>query len=460
MWEGGARFRWLVALLSVGFVLGAYLDAWARQSPGQPMGPWQDAVADAGWFAATGVLVLVLARNLGAGVAWGAALPAGYHLALAGGLLFGVGVLGDIYYQAAFGVERGLEALLSPPHLLQLAGGGLLVSAPLNQVLRQRPERADWPVVLSAALTLSVLTFFTLFANPLSDLWASRRWPAVSPAWVAQDLGVAGLLITASLLVGVMLLMVRSFAVPRGSLTVLCTLNGLCLVVASRHVELLPVMLLTGVGADLLLWWLRPDAAGTTALRVFAAAVPAGYTLFYWVSIVGLEGGSAWPVQLWVGLVMAAALAGLLVSYLAGIRRPRSVVSAEVWGERWPQRHVEVSPAAIKEALDALDDPKVLAASPLLRLSCISAAGEDRTAELRALLIDVVRELAGSAAPRDAEAGQLLVDYYVKKVGSHEVVSERLHLSRPTFYRRLQRGLTLTAERVDELEELAARHAT
>ncbi|TMC09478.1 MAG: hypothetical protein E6J41_10580 [Chloroflexi bacterium] len=69
-----------------------------------------------------------------------------------------------------------------------------------------------------------------------------------------------------------------------------------------------------------------------------------------------------------------------------------------------------------------------------------------------------MRELAAARAPRDAEAGQLLVDYYVKKVGSHEVIAERLHLSRPTFYRRLQRGLTLTAERLDELAEFAARH--
>jgi hypothetical protein len=39
----------------------------------------------------------------------------------------------------------------------------------------------------------------------------------------------------------------------------------------------------------------------------------------------------------------------------------------------------------------------------------------------------------------------------VKRVGSHEVVMERLHLSRPTFYRRLHRGLVLTAKRLDEL---------
>ena len=119
---------------------------------------------------------------------------------------------------------------------------------------------------------------------------------------------------------------------------------------------------------------------------------------------------------------------------------------------------MEVSPAAVKEALDVLDDVPALAGSPLAHLACLTAEGTPAGPELRGLLVDVVRELAAAKAPRDAEAGQLLVDYYVKKVGSHEVIAERLHLSRPTFYRRLQRGLTLTAERLDELAEFAARH--
>ena len=67
----------------------------------------------------------------------------------------------------------------------------------------------------------------------------------------------------------------------------------------------------------------------------------------------------------------------------------------------------------------------------------------------------MISELAASPQPRDAEAGRLLLDYYVKKVGSHEVIMERLHLSRPTFYRRLQRGFQLVAERLDEMSEFA-----
>lgn len=451
-------FRWTVALLSVGFVVGAYVDAASRLVTPSALAPWNDVFVDAAWLAVTGFMAVVLWRALARGAAWRSALPAGYHLALIGCVVFGLGALADVYYQIAFGFGAGLEALLAPTHLVELAGGGLLVAAPLSQALKDRPEQVDWPVVLAAALTLCALTFFTQYAHPLVDLWASHRWAAQVVPWVAQDLGVVAIEVQVSLLVGVLLLLVRSFRVPRGSLTVVCGLNGLCMAIVSRHPELLWVPLLTGVAADLLLLRVRPMDASATGLRVFAAAVPALWAALYWIAIVSVEGGTVWSPQLWAGVVLAAAFAGFLVSYVAGIRRPRSVVAGELWGDRWPQRHVEVSPAAVKEALDALDDAPALAASPLARLACISPEGTAAGPELRGLLVDVVRELAAAKPPRDAEAGQLLVDYYVKKVGSHEVIAERLHLSRPTFYRRLQRGLTLTAERLDELAEFAARH--
>jgi hypothetical protein len=77
--------------------------------------------------------------------------------------------------------------------------------------------------------------------------------------------------------------------------------------------------------------------------------------------------------------------------------------------------------------------------------------GDSAANELRALLIDVIGELAASTSPRDAECGHLLLDYYVKKAGSHELIMERLHLSRPTYYRRLHHGFELVATRLDAL---------
>ncbi|MHB8589397.1 MAG: hypothetical protein ACYDA0_11165 [Candidatus Dormibacteraceae bacterium] len=100
-----------------------------------------------------------------------------------------------------------------------------------------------------------------------------------------------------------------------------------------------------------------------------------------------------------------------------------------------------------------LGDHRSVDAVTVVVMAC--SRGGSAAADLRSVLVDVIGELASSAGPRDAEAGKLLLDYYVKRVGSHEVIMERLHLSRPTFYRRLQRGFARVAERLDELSEFA-----
>ena len=109
----------------------------------------------------------------------------------------------------------------------------------------------------------------------------------------------------------------------------------------------------------------------------------------------------------------------------------------------------------VRSALDDMGTPEALARNPLARLPGVSRGGS-AAVELRDVLVDVVGELASSSAPRDAESGRLLLDYYVKRVGSHDVVMERLHMSRPTYYRRLHHGYELIASRLDELS-LAAR---
>ncbi len=106
----------------------------------------------------------------------------------------------------------------------------------------------------------------------------------------------------------------------------------------------------------------------------------------------------------------------------------------------------------VRDALEKLEDGGALMVSPLMKLRRIDSGSPT---QLRDLLTHVIGEIALSASPREAEAGALLRDYYVKRVGSQEVVAERLHLSRPTFYRRLHHGWELVAQRLGPLDELA-----
>jgi hypothetical protein len=450
--------RVFLALASL-LTLGAYLDAWARVQQPVALSPWEEVAATAAWLAVTALLVLTLARNLGRRVPWQRSLPDGYHLSLAGCLVFGAAAVVDVYWTLAFGYGTGLQALTSPLHLLEVVAGGLIVSGPLRAAMRGPREVAGVLAVVSAALTMCAVTFLTQFANPLIDVWSARGGHAPQVVWwVAESTGLTAILLQATVLLSFMLLLLRRFTLPFGSLTLLSALNGAVVVLVMMNLPLLPAMVATGIAADLLVLVLKPSEAQERARRlsIFSAAVPAAYVVSYGVSV-AIAYGTWWPAGIWVGAALIAAVLGFLLAQLVEVRKPRPRV--EPAGRLPPHHEVEVNPQDVKQALEMLRDTRALAVSPMTRLACISGEGAAAGQELHDLLVDVVRELAASKLPRDAEAGQLLAEYYVRRSGSHEVIAERLHLSRPTFYRRLQRGLGLVAERIDELSEFAARHS-
>jgi hypothetical protein len=162
-----------------------------------------------------------------------------------------------------------------------------------------------------------------------------------------------------------------------------------------------------------------------------------------------------------VGVIIAATMTGwmlgrLLRSGLPTIVSPRRATAGIPAGERWtPDPESTARERLVRAALDDLGTPEALGRNPLARLPGLK--GDSAASDLRAVLVDVVQELVLSTSPRDAEAGRLLLDYYIKKVGSHELIMERLHLSRPTYYRRLHHGFELVANRVDKLSQFATR---
>ncbi|HEX6523640.1 MAG TPA: AAA family ATPase [Streptosporangiaceae bacterium] len=156
---------------------------------------------------------------------------------------------------------------------------------------------------------------------------------------------------------------------------------------------------------------------------------------------------------------------------MTGIELPEG--SADEWildyGERgfasWVQRWLNVPGlesvidqmpddvlfGEVKLALEDLYRPTSLGESPLVRLRCIDPADGPG---LRALLLRLLDGLQQAEPARDREAAALLAAYYVKRVGSHEIIAQRLGLSRTTFYRRLSRGLELLAEQIRMTEAL------
>jgi tetratricopeptide (TPR) repeat protein len=109
----------------------------------------------------------------------------------------------------------------------------------------------------------------------------------------------------------------------------------------------------------------------------------------------------------------------------------------------------------VKAALEEIHETDRPLRSPLLELACLGPGGS-RADLLRALLRTLVGELAASPQYAGKEAARVLDSYYFERGGSHERVAERLHMTMPTYYRRLRGGHLRLAELLREREEAAA----
>jgi hypothetical protein len=471
--ENPRLFDPVVVTLAGVLVLGAYVTAYAYVFvPNQLVQPTYSIglyTVLASWLALTAVLAVAFAVGLRAGRPWQRALPDGYVGSLAAALVFGAAWIVDTGYWGPVLEPHalGLDALFTPPRLIEIAATVVMVSGPLRAAARRGDATAGLVALISAALLLSTITFATQFMHPLIDPWALQQNPLrddiPGSPWIGKNMGVAAILAQALILAGTALLLNSGFKLRPGSLTLVFTLNGVLVTITKLHFDLLPVMVLTGVAADAWVAWSarrpgRPSAS-------LCAVVGGAFATFY-MFVIGFL-GSDWLPSLWAGTILASTMLCWLTGRLLRAGLPAVLVAPLVPAqpmpveihneEKWPRDPASsVRPQLVRAALDDLGTPEALGRSPLGAIAGISRGGS-AASDLRAVLIDVISELAASSQPRDAEAGRLLLDYYVKRVGSHEVIMERLHLSRPTFYRRLQRGFQLVAERLDEMSEFASK---
>jgi hypothetical protein len=467
-------FDWVVIVLSGAFVAGAYITAYAYViTPNvevQPAGTIGTSTALGAWLATTLVLFAGYLSGLRSGRPWDRALPDGYLGSLVAALVFGAAWIVDTTYWTGLlpADALGLDVLFTPPRLVEMAAAAVMVSGPLRAAARRGETTAGVVTLLSATLLLSVVTFATQFTHPLIDPWAMKNYEFLpnlpsGMGWLGENVGVAEILAQAVILAGTGLLLNSGFRLRPGSLTLVFTINGALVATTKLHYYFLPVAVVTGIAGDAWIAWSarRPGRPSASLCAVIGGAFATAYKLEVWYL------GSGWWWSLWAGAILATTMLCWLVGRLLRAGLPAAIVGplqppqpaqAEIRSEvRWTRDPANtIRPQLVRAALDDLGTPEALGRSPLGLLPGMSK-GDSTAADLRSLLVDVISELAASTQPRDAEAGRLLLDYYVKKVGSHEVIMERLHLSRPTFYRRLQRGFALVADRLDEMSEFASR---
>ncbi|HEY3107614.1 MAG TPA: hypothetical protein VGL23_02615 [Chloroflexota bacterium] len=322
---------WLLAAAAV-WQIGAHVDAWYHAHRGfaiESFLTWPHALLYAGWLA-----VCLVALPLGR--AEPAPAP-GTRLALAGAALFGVGGLLDFAWHQAFGFEASLATLFSPSHVWLVASAlvtavGVLAAAVDRRRLRARAGRAGardgLVVALALAFVLRLSRYLLFYSEPLSVDYASggaiagRLPSAAVMGWgtvAAQVAGTTGIVLHSVLLALFVLVGLRRLRLPAGGLALVLGWDALLTAAVDDLWRYLPAVAAAAVAGELLWALVRrgllggPDAAA--GYWLIAAVVPAVQFDAYFALMAAYD-GIIWPIHLWAGVPIVAALYGLIVSLL------------------------------------------------------------------------------------------------------------------------------------------------
>jgi hypothetical protein len=335
--------RWIedmvTAVLCGWVITGMVLDAWAHQNVSRLetfLTPWHAVLysgfaAVAAWMVSR-ALAARRSRPLRVGV------PVGYGLGLVGVALFLVSGIGDGVWHTIFGIERNLEAALSPTHIGLFLGALLIFTTPLraawssNRLGPAPPLRALLPALLALTFTTLLVSFLFFYLSAFRDPLATRPFGggagslagSLPLAAYARELGVASVLATNLLLIAPVLLLLRRWRPPFGSATLLFTTVAFCTSVTEELAfgEVVIAALVGGLVADWLIAQLAREPDRTRAHRLVATIVPLALWGPYFL-VLQLRHGVAWPAELWTGSILFASLSGFVLSLLMLPPSPR-----------------------------------------------------------------------------------------------------------------------------------------
>lgn len=325
----------------VWLVVALFADGWAHLNVARLdtfFTPWHAALysgflASALWMAALAVRSGAAPADLvRAPVTSARALPAGYPLAAVGVVVFGGGGLFDLAWHSLFGIEQGVDALLSPSHLTLFLGAALLLSAPVRSAwLSAEPPssgfRARLPELLSLTLTTGLVAFFLMyesaFLRPGVDepfVRVPEGAPGHEAAQLAGAMTVGSYLITTALVVVPLLLLARRGTMPPGATTLLLGTVVWLSAGLTDFEEAAPAVAVTVAAGlvDLLIHRLGSGWRWAPRLRLplVGGLVPA----VIWpaqLAAVALIQGIRYPVALWTGAVVLSVLVGVVLGLLA-----------------------------------------------------------------------------------------------------------------------------------------------
>lgn len=234
-------------------------------------------------------------------------LPAGYELARVGLALFAAGAVGDSVWHSAFGVERGIDALLSPTHLLLFVGLVLILTAPFRAATASPSSPSPWMVATSLISATALVGFFLNFAWGLGIAALARTaYDPVSQAGETHVIaGVGSTLVTTVVLFGAARMLVGRRPPPGAYAAVFGVVSLLVSAAFDEDIEGVAAGVVGGVLLDVLMHTRTP--------RAVSFAVASGTMWLIYLGLLALE-GIEWQAEIWIGAVVLNTIAAYVIA--------------------------------------------------------------------------------------------------------------------------------------------------
>jgi hypothetical protein len=333
-----------VGFCSVWISSGFFLDAWAHgHVPVESFFTPYHGVFYSGMLAMVFVLAAFALRNRMRGYKWANVFPRPYRLALLGIPIFVVAGIGDMLWHMLFGIEEGVDALLSPTHQALGLGIFFLSSGPIRSVLADRARSTtlarQLPLTLGLATWLLLVHFGTAYAfdpgagrtdaAPSIAPFTSDYLTALSIGYYKVSTGVLIVIFQSTVMNGFALWLVSSIRPCPGMLTLFYLIGNTPAAAAfTNQTPLLAVTiaqsLITGVVADT--FSARVDLSpalglkNKTLFRWFATVVPLTYIGVYLIGTL-MTDRIWWDWNVALGAWIWAGVCGFALSLLATARR-------------------------------------------------------------------------------------------------------------------------------------------
>lgn len=242
-------------------------------------------------------------------------IPDGYGWAVVGLVVFAIGGVGDMIWHTIFGVEVGLDALLSPTHLLLLFGLIVILAAPMQATVGA--EGPVWIAIASMTMVALLASFFTTFAHPLSNTWTFGFRALEDDIWASWT--VAGIIVSTLIMGGSALYLIQRFdALPFGFLTVLWAVPafGEAASLGSTMISAVVGGLAGGVVGDILFSLSTGSRRGKAVLSL-TGGVLATWSAWTLAGYLWGPNGFKLEAEIWTGQIVLSGLVMAALTMLA-----------------------------------------------------------------------------------------------------------------------------------------------